>query len=66
MLLMTVLLQFLHQHLTPAAFASPLPLLLVGAFALASVVLYVVTQGKEFAIFGYAGLLYLIPFVQFN
>ncbi|HEX8339879.1 MAG TPA: hypothetical protein VF624_03125 [Tepidisphaeraceae bacterium] len=58
------LIDFLHQHLAPAAIDSPLPLLMIATFCVASVEAFIVTRGKECLVCGYASLLYIVPLLR--
>ncbi|MBC7783596.1 MAG: hypothetical protein H7144_07130 [Burkholderiales bacterium] len=55
--------QFMMLH-APGLVLNPLPLFLVAGYFLTNVALYFLTKGKEFAIVGYTGLVFLIPFVR--
>ena len=41
-------------------------LLVVAGLMLVSALLYGITRGKEFAIGGYAAVLFIYPFIQFS
>ena len=55
------------QHTVNATVGhSPVPLLIVAAYAGCAVVLYGLTKGKEFLIAGYSSMLFLIPFIHLS
>lgn len=49
---------FLYSH--------PVALLIVAGYLMVNILLFALTKGKEFAIAGYAGALFLIPFLKFG
>ena len=56
------LIETMTQYVSATASQSAVPLMLVGAYAVSSVILYKLTQGKEFLICGYSSVLFLVPF----
>ncbi len=50
----------------PALLQNSLPLLIVAGYLALNGIAYFFTKGKEFAIVGWTGLFFLIPFIKFG
>ena len=64
---MDQILHFIHSFMlshAPALLSNPIPLLVVATYLLGNAVCYFFTKGKEFAIVGWAAVLFLIPFIK--
>ena len=53
-------------HIVPSMHRNEGVLILVAGFMLLNALLYGITRGKEFAIGGYASVLFIFPFIQFS
>jgi hypothetical protein len=54
------------SYIVPSLQRNEGVLLVVAGFMLLNALLYGITRGKEFAIGGYASVLFIYPFIQFS
>jgi hypothetical protein len=58
--------QMIVQLIAPLFVQNTVPLMIIATYIFLNVGLYFHTRGKEFAIAGYSGALFLIPFLKFG
>jgi len=58
-------LEILVHWVNSILWQNPGAFLVIASFIAVNVLMYFLTRGREFAITGYAGVLFLLPFVKF-